>query len=77
MKDNSGRCRMEVLSLTDALKKQDILVKWAIPCEIIKIAATDGKKGCSYALEYSCSQGDNVNSALAESGGRGRRWKRN
>ena len=74
MQENNSRCRIEVLSLTDAIKKQNILAKRAIPSEIIKIEASNSKKGCTYGLEFACGQTDNVRSLLDESGAKRKRW---
>ena len=73
MRDNN-RCRIEAQSLTDAIKKQNILAKKAIPSDVIKTGSPDGKKGCTYGLEFACAHRDNVRNALAESGGRGIKW---
>ena len=75
MRENN-RYRIETMSLTDAMKKQKVLSKWAIPCEIVKIEQSGGKKGCTYAIEFAAAHKDNVMTALAEGGEKVRKWKK-
>ena len=75
MREND-RYRIEVMSLTDAMKKQKILAGWAIPCEIVKIEPSGGRKGCAYAIEFAAAYKDNVMTVLAEGGEKVRKWKK-
>ena len=67
MKDLSGICTLEVTSVTQAIKFQNLLTQYAIPSKIIK-ADSSSRRGCVYALSYTCSQKDNVNMILSNAG---------
>ena len=60
MKDTSGMCTLEVGSVTQAMKIQELLSRHAIPSKIIKTDSSS-RRGCVYGLSYTCSQSNNVN----------------
>lgn len=64
MKNTSGMCTLEVGSVTQAMKAQDLLSRYAIPSQIIKTDSSS-RRGCVYALSYACSQKNNVNTILS------------
>lgn len=64
MKDTSGACYLEVGSVTQAMKAQEILSRYAIPSQITKTDSSS-RRGCAYALSYACSQKNNVNTILS------------
>ena len=64
MKNSSGMCSLEVGSVTQAMKLGELLAKHAIPTKITK-KDSSSRRGCVYALSYSCSQTNNVNTILA------------
>ena len=64
MKDTSGTCILEVGSVTQAMKMQDLLTRYAIPSKITKTDSSS-RRGCVYALFYACSQKNNVNTVLS------------
>ena len=64
MKDTSGTCTLEVGSVTQAMKAQELLSRYAIPSKITKTDSSS-RRGCVYALSFSCSQQNNVNMALS------------
>ena len=59
---------MTVGSVTYATKAQRALSKAAIYSETIKLDSGGAGRGCTYGLEFSCSQWDNVRTVLASSG---------
>lgn len=67
-------CVTVIGSMTQAMRAQKVLAASSIRAEIIKAEADQSRKGCSYALSYSCSEEWNVQRILRESGVlRGRR----
>lgn len=64
MDDTRAACRLELGSMTLALKAQKILGSAAIPSTVIKISAERSKRGCSYGLRFSCAQRRNVQALL-------------
>ncbi len=74
MKEYNGRCKVELASLTEAMKIQSALAKRAIPAEVIKLESSSAKKGCAYGLEFSCGQINNVRALLDGTGTRVKRW---
>ena len=64
MKDSTGMCTLETGSVTQAMKIQELLARYAIPSKITKTDSSS-RRGCVYALSYSCSQTNNVNTILA------------
>ena len=75
MKDSFIGCRVDLGALTLALKAQKALGEEAIPSRVVKNSSSSfGSKGCSYGLQFSCSQRQNVESVLAGEGIRVKRW---
>lgn len=64
MKDTSGTCSLEMGSVTQAMKAQELLSRYAIPSKIIKTDSSS-RRGCIYALSYACSQTNNVSHILS------------
>ena len=64
MKDTSGTCTLEMGSVTQAMKAQELLSGYAIPSKIIKTDSSS-RRGCVYALSFACSQKNNVNTLLS------------
>ena len=64
MKDTSGTCMLEVGSVTQAMKVQELLSRYAIPSQITKTDSSS-RRGCIYAISYACSQNNNVNTILS------------
>ena len=76
MSDIKGSCRIEIGSITQAMKVQKILATAAIPTTIIKKESTGrGSKGCIYGLSFSCLQINNVRTLLERERIRVREWK--
>ncbi len=63
MKESANTCTTEIGSVTQAMKSQEILAKYAIPTRIIKTESH--RRGCIYALSYPCSQKANVERLLS------------
>lgn len=75
MKDSFAGCRVDLGALTLALKAQRALGEAAIPSRVVKNGSSSfGSKGCSYGLDFSCSQRQNVESVLASGGIKVKRW---
>ena len=70
----TGRCRAELVSMTQALKAQRALAASAIPVNVVKIESGSSLRGCSYGIEFSCSQKNNVTSLLNSAGISVRKW---
>lgn len=64
MIDSRAECRVELGSMTLALKAQKILGAAAIPSTVIKLSAEGRGRGCSYGLRFSCAQRRNLFSLL-------------
>ena len=62
------RCRVTIGSITYATKAQKALSSAAIYSEIIKLDSQNFGKGCTYGLEFSCAQGENVKTVLRSAG---------
>ena len=67
MNDSSGACTLEIGSVTQAMKAQELLSRYAIPSKIITTDSSS-RRGCVYALSYACSQKNNVNTILSSAG---------
>ena len=76
MRENqrAGECLAVIGSMTQAMRAQKILANAAIRAEIIKADASLTKRGCVYALEYSCVQNQNVKTILEGAGVRVRSY---
>lgn len=49
-------CKITMPSMTAAQRAHNLLKKWKIASNIVKISAERSPRGCAYALEISCSQ---------------------
>ena len=67
-------CIAVIGSMTQAMRAQKILANAAIRAEIVKADASLTKRGCAYALEYACSQAQNVKMILTNAGVRVRSY---
>lgn len=76
MRENqrAGDCIAVIGSMTQAMRAQKILANAAIRAEIIKADSSLTKRGCAYALEYSCVQNQNVKTILERAGVRVRTY---
>lgn len=57
-------CTASVGSLTHAMKGQKLLEGIGIAANIVKIDAKKTRKGCSYGIEFSCSEMKKARSTL-------------
>ena len=67
-------CTATLQSLTAAQKAQRALAAAAIRSSIIKIEGTSFTHGCSYGIEFSCNQQNNVARVLEGAGVAVKRW---
>ena len=61
-------CRMAIGSVTYATKAQRALARAAIHSEVVKIDTKNHGRGCTYGLEFGCSQRKNIELILKNSG---------
>lgn len=61
-------CRVSVGSVTYAIKAQKSLAVAAIHSEVVKLDSGNFGKGCTYGLEFGCSQLVGVMTVLNNSG---------
>lgn len=61
-------CRVSIGSVTYAIKAQKALTVAAIHSEIVKLDSGNFGKGCTYGLEFGCSQLAGVSLVLKNSG---------
>ena len=61
-------CRVSVGSVTYAIKAQKSLAVAAIHSEVVKLDSGNFCKGCTYGLEFGCSQLVGVMTVLNNSG---------
>ena len=61
-------CRVSVGSVTYAIKAQKSLAVAAIHSEVVKLDSGNFGKGCTYGLEFGCSQRANVSAVLGNAG---------
>lgn len=71
---NSGTCRATLSSMTQALKAQKALATAAIPVNIVKTDSASSLRGCTYGIEYSCNQSNNVSRVLSSAGISVKKW---
>ena len=64
----NSTCGVSVGSVTYAIKAQKALAVAAIHSEIVKLDSGNFGKGCTYGLEFGCSQLDGVKTVLKNSG---------
>ncbi len=75
MEDLFGGCRIDIGSLTLALKAQKALSSAAIPSTVVKNdSSSKSGRGCSYGLKLSCTQMTNAERVIAHEGIRVKRW---
>lgn len=67
MHEKTSGCVAVMGAMTQALRAQRVLANAAVPTEVIKTDA-DKRRGCAYALSYSCAQENNVRTLLASAG---------
>ena len=63
-----NECIAVIGSMTQAMRAQKILANAAIRADVIKADSSLTKRGCAYAVSYSCLQDDNVKSVLKNAG---------
>ena len=61
-------CIAVIGSMTQAMRAQKVLANAAIRVDIIKADSSLTKRGCAYAISYSCLQDGNVRNILKASG---------
>ncbi len=64
-KDQEG-CMCIIGSMTEALRAGRVLAREAILADTVK--ADTGRRGCAYALSFSCTQLNNVRRILEKNG---------
>jgi hypothetical protein len=64
----NGVCRVTIGSVTYATKAQRSLAKAAIYAEMVKLDSGNSGRGCTYGLEFPCTQWDNVRAVLQSIG---------
>ncbi len=74
MTSYKGSCSAELQSMTMAQKAQKTLAAAAIPVEIIKLSSSSARRGCSYGIEFSCNQKNNVVGVLTAAGLAVKKW---
>ncbi len=70
-----GSCSAELQSMTVAQKAQNALAAAAIPVNIIKTESS-ARRGCTYGIEYACSQQNNIAAVLSAAGISVKKWNR-
>ena len=68
MQKKTMGCTCVIGSMTQTIRAQRILSAAAIPTETVKADLPSGKRGCSYALSFSCTQSRNVQALLEKNG---------
>ena len=64
----TGVCSAAVGSLTQALQAQSVLAAAAVKSDVVKADTVGGRRGCAYALSYSCEQETLVRRLLKSAG---------
>lgn len=59
-------CTASVGSMTLAMKAQSALSRAAIRSDVVKLSAAHARRGCTYGLEFSALQLNNVRMILNE-----------
>ncbi len=65
---STGVCAVVIGSLTQTLQAQSVLAGSAVRSEVVKADAVGGRRGCAYALSYSCMQESLVRQLLKNAG---------
>ena len=63
-----GECVAVIGSMTQAMRAQSVLASSAIRTEVIKADSSQTRRGCAYALSFSCLQEAIVKSVLRDAG---------
>ena len=74
MNNHKGSCSATLASMTHAIKAQKVLAAAAIPANIIKTEPASSLHGCSYGIEFSCNQAQNVRKVLSTGGISVKKW---
>ena len=74
MNPYKGGCSAELQSMTAAQRAQKVLAAAAIPVNIIKTEVSPARRGCSYSIEFSCGQKNNVAAVLSSAGIAVKKW---
>ena len=74
MHDYQSGCYCVMGSMTQTMRAQRVLTDAAIRAEIVKADPEYSRRGCAYALSYSCAQSGNVRTILARAGIRPREF---
>ncbi len=61
-------CSAVTVGLTAAQRAQKVLASAAIPSSVGKIKASDAHHGCSWCVNFSCNQRENVKTVLSSAG---------
>ena len=69
-------CRVTVGSITYAAKAQKALATAAIYSETVKLDSGNFGKGCTYGLEFPCTQWEGVRTVLKSAGIKARDFTR-
>lgn len=59
-----GTCMASFASMTLAMKAQKSLSQAAIRSEVVKLDSSFAARGCTWGLEFSCAQTNNVRTIL-------------
>ena len=68
MHEQFNGCVAMIGSMTQALRAQRVLANAALRAEIVKADSALTRRGCAYALSYSCNQDGNVRTILENAG---------
>ncbi|MBQ8310411.1 MAG: DUF3343 domain-containing protein [Clostridia bacterium] len=74
MHDYQSGCYCVMGSMTQAMRAQRVLADAAIRADIVKSDSGESRRGCAYALSYSCAQAVNVRTVLSRAGIRPREF---
>lgn len=58
-------CTASLISLTYAIKAQKELAKRGFAAKVVKLDPSLSKKGCTYGVEFDCTEGRAVRAALS------------
>ncbi len=61
-------CSAAMAGLTVAQKAQKALAAAAIPSSVGKIKANEAHRGCTWCVNFSCNQSENVKTVFASAG---------
>ena len=69
-----GWCMATLGSMTQAMRAQTVLTNAAVRAEVVKTDSARAKRGCAYAVAFSCQQRENVQRILKSAGIRVREY---